>query len=414
MREDKFLQPVMLDPDKCKGCINCMKRCPTEAIRVRNGKAKIIYSQCIGCGECIRICTHRAKRAVFDKLSDINDYKYKIALPPPSFYGQFENMSNIDYVLNGLKKLGFDDVYEVSRSAEIISDVTRELLKSDKIKRPVISSACPAIVELILMRFHSLADNLLPALAPVEVSAKLAREKAVKETGLKPYEIGVFFISPCPAKVYELIYSDSSHSNEIDGVLSAGDVYFKLLDIMKKLDTLEPIANSGIVGIGWAISGGECAGILSEKYLAADGIENCMGILKELEDAKLTDLDFIELNACPGGCVGGVLNVENPFIAKTKLQSMRKYRPVTLNKFSDTEKPIEWFTWTTHPKLKDAFKIDDNIEKAMEKVRKLEELAKQLPSLDCGVCGAPSCRAFAEDVVNGLADISECKRKSEL
>ena len=39
---ERFIHSVTLDRDKCKGCINCIKRCPTEAIRVREGKASII------------------------------------------------------------------------------------------------------------------------------------------------------------------------------------------------------------------------------------------------------------------------------------------------------------------------------------------------------------------------------------
>ena len=53
---------VMLDKELCMGCINCIKRCPTEAIRVRDGKAHILKERCIDCGECIRICPHHAKK----------------------------------------------------------------------------------------------------------------------------------------------------------------------------------------------------------------------------------------------------------------------------------------------------------------------------------------------------------------
>lgn len=65
---DKFYHSVRLDAELCKGCINCIKRCPTEAIRVRGGKARINSKFCIDCGECIRVCPHHAKHAVYDKL----------------------------------------------------------------------------------------------------------------------------------------------------------------------------------------------------------------------------------------------------------------------------------------------------------------------------------------------------------
>jgi len=137
---------VTLDSDKCMGCTNCIKRCPTEAIRVRDGKARIINERCIDCGECIRVCPHHAKRAIYDDFSRMNDFAYKIALPPPALYGQFNNLDDIDYVLNGLIAMGFDEVYEVSRAAEMLSDATRRMMKEQNFKKPVISSACPAVV----------------------------------------------------------------------------------------------------------------------------------------------------------------------------------------------------------------------------------------------------------------------------
>lgn len=64
----EYFHSVRLMPDRCKGCVNCIKRCPTEAIRIRAGKAKITEARCIDCGECIRRCANRAKTAVTDSL----------------------------------------------------------------------------------------------------------------------------------------------------------------------------------------------------------------------------------------------------------------------------------------------------------------------------------------------------------
>ena len=171
------------------GCTNCIKRCPTEAIRVQGGKAVIASERCIDCGECIRICPHHAKRARFTALSEISGFTYKIALPAPSLYGQFNNLDDIDYVLTGIKQLGFDDVFEVSRAAELVSEATRKLLASGRLKRPVISSACPAVVRLIRVRFPDLCDHVLPLKSPMETAAALAKAEAVKKTGLPEEQI---------------------------------------------------------------------------------------------------------------------------------------------------------------------------------------------------------------------------------
>ena len=123
-----MLHSVTLDKEKCKGCTTCIKQCPTEAIRVRRGKAHILTERCIDCGQCIRVCPHHAKKAVCDPLSDLDKFQYKVALPAPSLYGQFHNLDDINIVLTALLSLGFDDVYEVSRGAEMISDLTRREL----------------------------------------------------------------------------------------------------------------------------------------------------------------------------------------------------------------------------------------------------------------------------------------------
>lgn len=411
MESRKDLHTVTLDAEKCRGCINCMKRCPTEAIRVRDGKAKVLYEKCIGCGECIRVCSNRAKRAVYDNFNLINGFKYKVVLPAPSLYGQFNNLTDINYVLDGLLRIGFDKVFEVSRSAEIVSELTRRHIDNKAFKKPVLSSACPAVVELVLLRFHDLTKNLLPMLAPVDIAAKIAKKEAMLETGLKEEEIGVFFISPCPAKVFAIKGSLGTKKPYIDGVFAQSDIYFRLVAAMNQIDKPREIAKSGIVGIGWAGSGGESAGILKEKYLAADGVENCISVLKELEDGKLKDLDFIELNACPGGCVGGVLNIENPFIARAKILSLRKYLPVTRNKTSDHSYSDDFYMWERVPENISVLKFDEDRAVAMHKMLKVEELLKTLPLLDCGVCGAPSCRAFAEDVINGVISEDNCTRR---
>ena len=201
MNTNTFFHSVTLDKDKCKGCINCIKRCPTEAIRVRNKKAMIIPERCIDCGECIRVCPHHAKKAIYDSLDVLDQFEYTIALPAPSLYAQFNHLEDVEIVLRALLELGFDSVYEVAKAAELVSDATRHYMARPDILKPVISSACPAVTRLIRVRFPSLIDHVLPFNAPVEVAARLSKKEAAKRTGLPMEKIGAIFISPCPAKV---------------------------------------------------------------------------------------------------------------------------------------------------------------------------------------------------------------------
>ena len=128
--EEKRFHSVRLDKDKCKGCTNCLKRCPTEAIRVRGGRAHIIDERCIDCGECIRVCEFHAKYALTDPLATINRFKYKIALPAPSLYGQFKKLVSPSQILEGLLRMGFDDVFEVAAGADIVTRAIREKMRN--------------------------------------------------------------------------------------------------------------------------------------------------------------------------------------------------------------------------------------------------------------------------------------------
>ena len=408
---DKSLHTVTLDSEKCKGCIACMKRCPTEAIRVRGGKAKVLYDRCVGCGECVRICPNQAKLPSYDPFEMIERFKYRVAVPAPSLYGQFNNLTDIDTVLNGLLEIGFDDVFEVSRGAELITEVSRKVIAENKIKRPVISTACPAIVELIMVRYHDLADHLLDLQAPVDIALRLAREEAIQK-GIPAEDIGVFFISPCPAKVFALKTGLGLKAPSADGVLSISEVYFKLISAMPKLKSLRPLAKTGIIGLQWASSGGEAAGLFMDNYLAADGVENAIEILNEIDNEKLNYIDFVELNACAGGCVGGVLNIENPFVAKARIRSLRRNLQLARNNVAETDKPLSYFRWEVAPEIKDVYRLDEDRMLALEKMKAIDAITKSLPNLDCGSCGAPSCRAFAEDVVNGEIDRKACVREN--
>ena len=406
----KFFTSVQLDEILCKGCINCIKRCPTQAIRVRNGKAVITKEFCIDCGECIRICPHHAKRAIYDRLDVRKQYAYTVALPAPSFYGQFNHLEDVNIVLTALKRMGFDDVYEVSGGAELVSELTRNYVAAHPEKQPFISTACPSVVRLIRVRFPNLIEHLIPIKPPVELAAELARKRAMEKTGLPSEKIGIIFISPCPSKVTWVKTPLGMEKSNIDAVCAMKDVYKEILPFMKEVaDNPEELAISGKIGISWGATGGEAGGLFTDRYLAADGIENVIRVLEDLEDQKISDLEFIELNACNGGCVGGVLTVENPFVAMAKLHRLRKYMTVAKSHV-ETEflYPVEEAFWTEEVEYEPVFKLGQNVRESIVRMAQVEELCAKFPGLDCGSCGAPTCKALAEDIVRGEAMEHDC------
>ena len=399
---------VVLQVDRCKGCTACIKNCPTDAIRVRNRKAVILANRCIDCGVCIAACPHNAMRSVSDLFGQLADFKYTIALPEPALFGQFHRLNNINIVLGALLKLGFDDVFEVAAAAELLSDDARRFRSRNR-PLPRITSACPTVMRIIQMRFPRLLSHVEPVVLPMELAAMLAREEAVKKTGLKPEEIGVFAIVPCTSKVTTAHTPMTLKEPVINAAFSINDAYLELLQPMKEV-ALDPpdLSRTGALGLSWGYCGGESAARLEKDYVAVDGINNVIRILEEIEDGRLPDADFVELTACPQGCVGGCLTVENPYFGKMQLNHLASTLPHKRNilPFSPNAQRLAQFQKPLKPIS--SFQLDSDRGAAMEKLFKLDQLAQQLPGLDCSSCGAPTCRALAEDVVQGRASLDDC------
>jgi iron only hydrogenase large subunit-like protein len=418
----KYNHSVLIEPDKCTGCTTCLRRCPVEAIRIRENKAVINPNACIDCGECIRVCKHSAKHASYDKLTDLDFSKYLIALPAPSLFGQFNHMHEADFVIQGLLDMGFKDVYEVAKAAEYVTDLTRLYLNRKDIVLPAISSACPAVVRLIKRRYPTLCDQLVPILTPYELAGKLAKEKAMKEhPELDPEDIKTVFISPCPAKVSWAKSPMDDQKVYVDLVTSMNDVYMVLLSKMKpdEIPSEQAASEAGIVGIGWGMTSGEAASLMNDGYLSADGIDNVINVLEDLESGTVGDLKFVELNACSPGCVGGVLAPTNGYVARVRLHDLRKTGGMVvkpndisdLGDFSDGNIPDEYIESDAFTYMPDG---SPNMLAMMFAMKKAEALAEKLPKKDCGACGSPTCRAFALDVVNGEAKLEDCKIRTSM
>ena len=139
------------------------------------------------------------------------------------------------------------------------------------------------------------------------------------------------------------------------------------------------------------------------------GIENIIKVLDELETGNYPFLDFIELNACSSGCVGGVLTVENPYIAKVKIQNLKRYLPVMQSRYSKEviENLPEQFS-TDMFVMNSVTKSGSDMLAAMSLMKKAQEVYAVLPEFDCGACGSPTCMAFSQDVAKGNAVLTDC------
>ncbi|MFA5524423.1 MAG: [Fe-Fe] hydrogenase large subunit C-terminal domain-containing protein [Tissierellales bacterium] len=408
---NEYFHSVVLDDDKCNGCTNCMRKCPTEAIRIREKKAVITQDRCIDCGECIRVCPYHAQDVIADDLKVLRNFKYNIAISPMSLYGQFSGSVDMNRVFSGIKALGFDYVYDEGRAADVITIAIRDILKNNNIQKPVISSLCPAILRIIQVRFPTLIDNIVKVESPMEVAARIVKTTAMNKLGLEFDDIGIFYLAQCPAKVTSIKRPIGIKKSYLNGAFSIKSIYGDIIKNYKDIQETENHTKASPKGIGWGRVGGQSYAIGLENYLAVDGIENVIKVLEEIELGKLNSIDYFEGLACIGGCVGGPLNVENPFIAKARIRNIaRSTEGSEINNDEYINEIVAQgiINWTEKITPKGVMVLDNDINKAIKKIELLNKIRRELPGIDCSSCGAPSCNALAEDIVRGDANIEDC------
>ena len=191
------------------------------------------------------------------------------------------------------------------------------------------------------------------------------------------------------------------------------EMYFKVLPFLKREVPGTLRSQSGIAGVKWASSGGESEGLYADRYLAADGMVNAIQVLDAIETGEMPHLEFVELNACPGGCVGGAATVENPYISRARIYAMRHSLPSNQNYLKlINQKPdyVPQNVLLDSPLVNHVpeVRLSNNLTEAMRMMQKIDSIYQTLPKIDCGSCGAPTCRAFAEDVVKGECQLNDC------
>ncbi|MDC7222651.1 MAG: [Fe-Fe] hydrogenase large subunit C-terminal domain-containing protein [Spirochaetales bacterium] len=394
---------IVLDLDKCRGCTNCLQRCPTEAIRVRNGRAYILDERCIDCGQCVRTCPSQAKQAVSHSLDIIKDYEVSIALVAPSFYGQFPGSLGVNRILSAVKSLGFADVLEVAQGADRAARGAEEILREENRPRPLITSSCPVVVRLIQNRFPSLLDQLIPLISPMEITARIAR------TLYPGKNRGVFFISPCSGKLTAVNHPRGLEKSGLDGVIGFRDIYGAVKSALSRenFPEEERLASAPSSGRRWARVGGEGEDS-SDHFISIDGIDRVMEGLEKIENGGWERFELVEFMCCPGGCLGGPLTVVNPYEGAAHMKERERLKDPDPSGLRQLPTPPGDIRWEKAPEPLSVYQLDGDYGKAVVLMEEMEEILAELPGIDCGSCGAPTCQAFAEDVVTGRADINGC------
>jgi len=414
MEKLPFYHALKVVENVCIGCTHCINVCPTKAIRVKYGKADIKKNACVDCGECLKACPVNAIIVEQDDFNKIFSFKQRVALLPTVLLGQFPDDITEDQIYAVIRDMGFTHVFEVDEAVDIQIEGTKTYMRKHSQMRPFISSFCPAVVRLIQVRFPSLVEHIVHLKPVVDISSQFYR-KRLQDEGYKKDEIGIFYVTPCAAKIAAVKSPVGEDEILIDGVINMDFIYNKvMLSIKQGNKDKQAVSDYGHLSktsIEWTLTNGE-ASQYPGRCLAIDEIHNVIAFLDKVENEEISDVDFLELRACDRSCAGGVLSTENRFLAVERLSKRAKkeikkqaeaeemlttYRPYLLENIALSE--IE---------PRSILSLDSDMMVAMEKMKKIQRIMRVLPGIDCGACGAPKCKVLAEDVVQGNAKMNQC------
>lgn len=408
-----FHHALYVDREQCNGCVHCVRVCPTEAIRVKSGCAVIDSDKCVDCGNCFRVCPVKAIKVEQDDLSVIQKFPVRVALIPAVFIGRFPSDIKTDIIYGALLKLGFTYVFEVEHGVGVVADGIRAYISGNKETRPLISSYCPAVIRLIQVRYPSLTEHIIRIKTPHDLSAIYCR-KFFEEQGYSPDQTGIFYITPCAAKIAAFKSPVGEGKSPLSGVINLDFLYNKVLSVIyqeRGAISGHEVRDPAAAAIKWSLARGEVS-CSTVRALAIDGIHEVSEFLDKLEVGQIKGIDFLEMKACQEGCPGGILTAGNTFITVENMErraaSMVHACCCQVSPLHDHLEFLSGHLSLGPVEARSGLKLDQEVEAAMAKLESLKKIELILPGIDCGACGAPTCHALAEDIVLDKGSISQC------
>lgn len=384
----------------CRNCYKCVRNCPVKAIRVINHQAQIIESQCILCEKCTLVCPQNAKEE-WDMVPDIRSFLKKgghlLASLHPAYLAEFGSGSLVP-LAEALKKLGISDVFDASEGACLMKKQYEKILQERNQQLPTISSNCPVIVQLIEKQYPDLIPNMAPVLSMMQAHAKYLKQKYP--------DAEVVSISPCISGLAEMRETE----NYVDYVITFSELrsWMKSENItVDGADAPNDIRLSRMT----AAFGGLTRALLpleGQRCIPAYGLENCKKLLSELKTEKYKDC-FLDLSACPNGCIGGPSFQREQ---KGLLHSLIAVQNAALDRGIPNYELD--YTFSDAPDLHrpfGSFILRQEASVPEDEIREiLARMGKTAPSdeLNCGACGYNTCREKAIAVSQGKAEISMC------
>ena len=213
----------------------------------------------------------------------------------------FFHMLRPGQLVAALKSLGFSEVHEGAYGARMIAGSYRETLKASE--QPLISSHCPAVVDLIERHYPSLVANVMPIVSPMIAMGRFIKNILGEETR-------VVYVSTCLAAQFEI---QSEASGAIDVVLT-----YQEIDKLLKNRGITPagLAEMPFDGVDpgagrlFSLTGGTLkvfdiqTDFQDNETISAEGEAHTIGIIRDLAAGRISPA-FVDLRFCDGGCVDG-------------------------------------------------------------------------------------------------------------
>ena len=385
---------LTLKKSNCKNCYKCIRHCPVKAIRFSGNQAHIIGNECILCGQCFVVCPQDAKEIV-NEVEKVKVFLQSgepvVVSIAPSFIANYDG-AGINSMRTALKKLGFYDVEETAIGATIVKNEYERMLEEED--RDVIISSCCHSINLLIQKHHpAVLEYLADVMSPMQAHCQDIKKRIPNAKTV--------FVGPCVAKKDEAEYYDGI----VDAVLTFEELSEWLQEEKIEIETVQDNNNYSRARF-FPTTGGILKTMSEVKgytYVAIDGVENCIQVLKDLEKGKIHNC-FIEMSACVGSCVGG------PVIEKYHHTSNIKDYIEVANYAGEKDFDV------AQPKTIELKKTFSYIEQRNTKPSEIEinnilrQMGKFKPSqeLNCGSCGYNTCREKAIAIIQGKAEISMC------
>ncbi|HVO38239.1 MAG TPA: (Fe-S)-binding protein [Spirochaetia bacterium] len=370
---------LALDQTLCRGCRRCIFACPTAALRVRGRSPALRSELCIGCAACMEACPDDVF-GIPDKGEVLGPVPAdSILVLPRGFLFGFPGSLEPERILGALRGLGFTEVRFLDDWEDALRAEARREAERRDLPLPRIPPFCGPLVSLIESRFASLIPHLSPFLSPSEA--------VCGEFPMRPVTIA----AACPGQ-----YAACAGSSLTERLTVVSPR--RLAQAV--LSRLRPRGEQSVTGVFPAVTGP----VHIPGELAVSGANAVLRALSQVEMAALRGISLLELHLCAGGCTASPLLTPDPQLAprlwnmpgaatggtaapRAAAEAARRSRPYAQRK---------------------GVRLDDDMAEAIRKLGLIDRRSRSLPGRDCGSCGAPSCAAFAEDVVLGRADSSDC------